>query len=242
MSERETENLVLSEMNMDFGKNRFGFVFDQGDAVSITKITDLLKKAGGKPKNCPLNDFSQGGPGKAQPEYIIVFDKKPDTIIVIECKKSTKFHSSANLDMPKGYAADGALYYAKFLKEEYNVIALAVSGTKKDNMKVSAFYWPKGMDKYIDLPRGKDVLYSPENYINLIQGKKVQKAVSIEDIQKLALEMHNNLRALKMTERAKPVFIAGILIALKNENFVSDYRNLTSFSALLNLLQQSINE
>ena len=94
----------------------------------------------------------------------------------------------------------------------------------------------------MELPRGKDVLYSPENYINLIQGKKVQKAVSIEDIQKLALEMHNNLRALKMTERAKPVFIAGILIALKNENFVSDYRNLTSFSALLNLLQQSINE
>ena len=242
MSERETENLVLTEMNMSLGENDFGFVFDQGDTLSITKITNLLKKAGGKPKVCSLSDFDKGGPGKAQPEYIVTFKKDLNLLIVIECKKSTKYHASENLDMPKGYAVDGALYYAKFLKEEFNVIALGVSGTKKENMKVSTFYWPKGMDKYMEFPRGKDVLYSPENYINLIQGKKVEKAISIEDIQKLALTMHNNLRALKMTERAKPVFIAGILIALKNETFINDYRNLTSFDALLNMLQQAIND
>lgn len=242
MSERETENLVLTEMNMSLGENDFGFVFDQGDTLSITKITNLLKKAGGKPKVCSLADFDKGGPGKAQPEYIIALNKDLNLLIVIECKKSTKYHASENLDMPKGYAVDGALYYAKFLKEDFNVIALGVSGTKKENMKVSTLYWPKGMDKYVEFPRGKDVLYSPENYINLIQGKKVEKAISIEDIQKLALIMHNNLRALKMTERAKPVFIAGILIALKNETFINDYRNLTSFDALLNMLQQAIND
>lgn len=242
MSERETENLVLTEMNMSLGENDFGFVFDQGDTLSITKITNLLKKAGGKPKVCSLSDFDKGGPGKAQPEYIVTFKKDLNLLIVIECKKNTKYHASENLDMPKGYAVDGALYYAKFLKEEFNVIALGVSGTKKENIKVSTFYWPKGMDKYMEFPRGKDVLYSPENYINLIQGKKVEKAISIEDIQKLALTMHNNLRALKMTERAKPVFIAGILIALKNETFINDYRNLTSFDALLNMLQQAIND
>ena len=242
MSERVTENLVLSEMKISLGKNDFGFVFDQGDVLSITKISNLLKKAGGKPQLCPLSNYERGGPGKAQPEYIVTFNKDFNTILVIECKKSTKSHASENLDMPKGYAVDGVLYYAKFLKEDFNVVALGVSGTKKESLKVTTLYWPKGMEKYIELARGKDVLYSPENYINMIQGKKVEKAISIEDIQKLALMMHNNLRALKMTERAKPVFIAGILIALKNESFLNDYRNLTSFSSLLTHLQCAIKE
>lgn len=242
MSERVTENLVLSEMKISLGKNDFGFVFDQGDVLSITKISNLLKKAGGKPQLCPLSNYERGGPGKAQPEYIVTFNKDFNTILVIECKKNTKSHASENLDMPKGYAVDGVLYYAKFLKEDFNVVALGVSGTKKESLKVTTLYWPKGMEKYIELARGKDVLYSPENYINMIQGKKVEKAISIEDIQKLALMMHNNLRALKMTERAKPVFIAGILIALKNESFLNDYRNLTSFSSLLTHLQCAIKE
>ena len=141
-----------------------------------------------------------------------------------------------------GVAFDFTIRNAKFLKEDFNVVALGVSGTKKESLKVTTLYWPKGMEKYIELARGKDVLYSPENYINMIQGKKVEKAISIEDIQKLALMMHNNLRALKMTERAKPVFIAGVLIALKNESFLNDYRNLTSFSSLLTHLQCAIKE
>lgn len=242
MSERETENLVQSEMEIKLGRNDFGFVFDQGDTLPIFKITDLLKKAGGKPKSCELKDFSKGGTGKAQPEYIITFSQDRNLIIVIECKKSVKYHASEHLDMPKDYAVDGVLYYAKFLKEDFNVIALAVSGTKKETMKVSTFYWQKGFDTYTEYPRGKDVLYTPENYINLINGKTVGKSISIEDIQKLALLMHSNLRDLKMTERSKPVFIAGILIALKNKDFVNDYRKVNSFSSLLNLLQQAIND
>lgn len=242
MSERITENIVLAEMNMSLGKNDFGFVYDQGDVLSITKISNILKKAGGKPKFCPLCDFNQGGPGKAQPEYIVTFNADLNLLIVIECKKSTKHHASPKLDMPRGYAVDGALYYAKFLKEEFNVIALGVSGTKREHIKVSTLYWPKGMDEYMEFPRGKDVLYSPDNYIKLIHGKKVAKAISIEDIQKLALTMHDNLRALKMTERAKPVFIAGILIALKNEAFIKGYRNLSSFDWLLKMLEEAIKE
>ena len=89
-------------MHMTLGENDFGFVFDQGDTLSITKITRLLKKAGGKPKACSLADFDKGGPGKAQPEYIITFNNDLNLLIVIECKKNTKYHASKNLDMPKG--------------------------------------------------------------------------------------------------------------------------------------------
>jgi len=240
MSERKTENLVLREMNAVLGENPFGFVFEQGDTQVVDKINKLLKQAGGKPSLCELGDFTKGGKGKAQPEYIITFNNNHNTIIVVECKKSVQFHQSVKLDQPKKYAVDGALYYAKFLKQEYNVIVLAVSGTK--DFKASTYYWQKGLDTYIELPKGKDTIYDPVNYLNLVNGKKVEKQISIEDIRKLALTMHDNLRALKMTERAKPVFIAGILIALKNEDFVRDYRSLTSFSSLLTMLQKAISD
>jgi hypothetical protein len=36
-------------------------------------------------------------------------------------------HRSEKYNQPKKYAVDGVLYYAKYLKEFYNVIAVAVS-------------------------------------------------------------------------------------------------------------------
>ena len=242
MSERETENIVLSEMHACLGKNEFGFIFPQGETPSLDKVNKALKMAGGKPKHCAMSDFSSGGSGKGQPEYIITYNKPHDTIMVVECKKSVKFHQSVDLDCPRDYAVDGVLYYAKFLKQYYNVIALAVSGTNKEKLKVSTFYWKKSWDSFQEITRGKDTIYDPVNYLRLVEGKSVEKAISIEDIRKLALVMHNNLRALKMTERAKPVFIAGILIALKNKDFTEEYSRLTSFKGLLSLLQNAIDE
>lgn len=58
------------------------------------------------------------------------------------CKK----HQSEDLNRPNGYAVDGILYYAKFLKQEYNVIAVAISGTSASNVKVDTFYWQCRME------------------------------------------------------------------------------------------------
>lgn len=110
----------------------------------MDKIEKLLREAGGKPKECELEDYAQGGKGKAKPEYIITFHDDIHTILVVECKSSTKKHCSINLNRPNGYAVDGVLYYAKFLKQEYNVIAVAVSGTGRENMKADAYYWQQG--------------------------------------------------------------------------------------------------
>jgi type I restriction-modification system DNA methylase subunit len=52
--------------------------------------------------------------------------------------------------------------------------------------------------------------------------------------------MHDALRDLAITERAKPVFIAGILIALKNDDFINEYPNAVSFNSLLSRLQDAI--
>ncbi len=88
--EKYTEELTLKEMKVVLGKNDFGFVFPQGDVKNLDKIDNLLKKAGGKPTECDLLDYVNGGKGKAKPEYVITFNEERNTIIVVECKNTPK--------------------------------------------------------------------------------------------------------------------------------------------------------
>lgn len=238
--EQYTESLTLKEMKCTIGENSFGYVFPQGDVSSIDKIEELLKRAGGKPKDCILEDYSRGGKGKAKPEYIITFNDDIHTIIVVECKNSAKKHSSEKLNKPNGFAIDGVLYYAKFLKEEYNVIAIAISGTTKQTMKVDTFYWVQGQEEYTVLEKAKDIILEPQNYIELIKGNKLKKAYSLDEIRNTAIDMHNFLREIKVTEAHKPIFVAGILIALNDEDFSKSYSMLTSYKLVMQNIQNAI--
>jgi len=240
--EQYTESLVLKEMKCTLGGNDWGFVFPQGDTASADKILDLLKKAGGKPAHCALNDFTLGGNGKAKPEFIITFNDDVHTIIVVECKNSVKKHRSESLDCPNGYAVDGVLYYAKFLKENFNVIAVAVSGTKKSDVKVDAFYWGKGLTAYDEelLKKAKDIILEPKNYVKLVKGEKLQKDYSLDEIRETAIEMHDCLREIAVREEHKPIFIAGVLIALSDDDFCKSYANLPSFNAIMANIQTAI--
>lgn len=238
--EQYTESLTLKEMKCTIGKNKFGYVFPQGDVSSVDKIDKLLKLAGGKPKECEIEDFSQGGKGKAKPEYVITFNDDIHTIIVVECKNTAKKHSSEKLNRPSSYAVDGVLYYAKFLKLNYNVIAIAISGTNANNMKVDTFYWIQGQDTYTRLERAKDIILEPQNYIELIKGNKLKKAYSLDEIRNTAIDMHNSLREIKVTEAHKPIFIAGILIALNDDDFSKSYSLLTSYKIVMQNIQNAI--
>ncbi len=238
--ERYTENLTLKEMKCAIGKNPFGYVFPQGDVSDIDKIENILKRAGGKPKECELDDYSKGGKGKAKPEYIVTFNDDIRTLIVIECKNSSKKHCSEKLNRPNSFAVDGALYYAKFLKEEYNVIVIAVSGTTASNMKVDTFYWIQGQAQYTVLEKAKDIILEPLNYIELIKGNALKKAYSLDEIRNTAIDMHNALREIKVTESHKPIFIAGILIALNDKDFSKSYSFLTSYKLVMQNVQNAI--
>ncbi len=238
--EQYTESLTLREMKCELGDNGWGYVFPQGDVSAVDKVERLLMKAGGKPVNCALDDFSKGGNGKAKPEYIITMNDDTNTIIVVECKNSVKKHSSADLSYPRGYAVDGVLYYAKFLKDEYSVIAVAVSGTTTGNMKVDAFHWVKGAETYLPLRKAKDIILEPKNYVKLIKGEKLQKEYSLDEIRALAIEMHDALREIKVVEAHKPIFVAGILIALNDEDFSKSYALLPSYKAVMSSIQTAI--
>lgn len=238
--EQYTESLTLAEMKCQIGKNDFGYVYPQGDVADIDKVNNLLKFAGGKPKDCPIDLYSPEGAGKAKPEFIITFNKDINTIIVVECKNNVSKHVSKDLSHPALFAVDGVLYYAKFLKSEYNVIAVAISGTKKETMKVDTFYWPQNQACYTELKKAKDIILEPENYLKLVNGEKLQKEYSLEDIRNTALEMHDTLREIKVSEKHKPIFIAGILIALENESFSEEYSKYTTFDSVMFNLNHAI--
>ncbi|MBR6942941.1 MAG: N-6 DNA methylase [Fibrobacter sp.] len=231
-NEQFSEAFVLKEMRCNLGENEFGKVYPQGDVPEVSTIEKLLKKAGGKPKECNIDDYTQGGSGKAKPEFILTFKKDSGTIIVIECKRSIKKHESENRNKPKDFAVDGALYYAKFLKERYNVIAIGVSGSKKDESKVSTFYWQKGHDEFKELTK-LNIQLEPINYLQYLKGEKISRQYSIEEIRQTAINMSNNLRVAKVTANDKPIFIAGILIALQNEDFENLYPQATTLKGLM---------
>lgn len=238
--EQYTESLTMQEMKCHIGENDFGYVFPQGDVASVDKVERLLKKAGGKPRECALEDYSLGGNGKAKPEYIITFNDDINTVIVVECKNVANKHFSDGFSHPNGYAVDGALYYAKFLKEEYNVVAVAISGTTKEKAKVSSFYWGKGQETFYELTRARDIILEPKNYIELIKGNKLKKEYSLDEIRNTAIDMHNYLREIKVTEAHKPIFIAGILIALNDDDFLKSYSTLPSYNAVMQNIQIAI--
>lgn len=235
-TERVTENLTLSCLGVNLDMPN---VFAQGD-TNNSDINRLLKDAGGKPEHEELSLINHSTASKGKPEFLITFSENPNLILIVECKKNIKDHESLSLDCPKKYAVDGALFYAKHLKEGFNVISLGVSGTNKDNLKVSAYEWRKGQDKPQEYLKSKDVVLEVENYLRLFNGENIRRKFSLEEIRKLALDMHEQLREVKVTEKNKPIFIAGVLIALNDKDFESNYASLNSFDIIMDNLVNSI--
>jgi predicted RNA methylase len=240
--EQYSEHLVLGEMGIMLGENAFGNVYPQGNIIDIPEIEECLNAAGGKPDFCELDDCPQGSKGQAKPEFIITFNDCRDTIIVVECKSKLSLFETEAHNRPKKYAVDGVLYYAKYLKHNFNVIAIGFAGTKAGTYRAEAYYWAQNQDEPTLMPKARDVLLEPVNYIKLIRGEKIQRQYSLEQIRATATKMNNTLRAVKMPEKSKPIFIAGILIALTDSAFVREYDSLTTFNSVANRLLQAIDE
>lgn len=239
--EQYTEELTKALMGFNLGENDFGHVYPQGSVTGISKIETALKKAGGKPVSCELNDYSLGGNGNAKPEFIITFKEDINIILIIECKNKTAQHETKEVyNKPRKCAVDGALYYAKFLKDDYNVIAIGISGTDEKKTQLDVFYWTKGQEKPQLQQKLHNIFLTPINYLRAIKGEKITKAYSLDEIRATALDFHDKLREIKLTEKQKPIFIAGILIALENHDFVNSYINLPTFKAIITQLNSAI--
>ena len=159
LNERETENIVREHFRK--AKKQYSAVLIEEQRTKNPRIEKLLKTA------------SKQGKGAGKPEFIITFNQENDLIILIECKADVKKHESKDRDKPKEYAVDGVLLYASYLSKDYNVIAIAVSGQTKKELKVSTFVFLQGIVNYRGI-KGNSLL-SFNDYIKVYKTNPERK-------------------------------------------------------------------
>ena len=161
-----------------------------------------------------LKRSSKSGTGQpGRPEFIAWKDGSA-TVVVIECKAAAEHHASAGLDRPSDYALDGALHYASYLKNKYNVVAVAVSGEDVGRMKTSIFYWRKNEPVYEETP------YREIDRFSRYDGDFERAGMAPPALRSYAHRLHNRIRGrAKLKEAEKPLFVGAILLALSEKNF-----------------------
>lgn len=183
----------------------------------------------------------KGKDGIGKPEYTIRHIDK-DLIIVVECKPDNNHHSSCvnfddyknyeeklkNKETASQYAVDGALHYASFIKDFYNVLAVGVSGNlEKGDYKLTSFFWRKGtgLSEIIlkDNGKYKDTFQSYDDYYTWMKSisestKKTKDQLQLE-LTAYANRCNAYLRKNDVNPEARAGYIAGCLIALETKNF-----------------------
>lgn len=180
---------------------------------------------------------SQSATSKGTPDFIVVKENS-NCIIVIECKAEEKNHGrhtnvkeyevtgySDNPEDTKKYAIDGALWYASFLNDKYDVVAIAASGQNKTNLKITSFIVPKGSKKneivlledcgYFD---GLKSILEYEKDINIKIGKfNKEKDEVIKKLRVYTLQCANFLRSNGIEDNSKAGFVSAIILGLTNK-------------------------
>ncbi|MCK4744609.1 N-6 DNA methylase [Candidatus Parcubacteria bacterium] len=209
-NERITENFFRKFVLQDeFYKNN-KIIFEEQSSKNI-KIDKLLKNT------------SKGGVGKGYPEFVIQFKENPDFIIVVECKADSRFHESKNKNKYKDYAVDGALLYSSFLSKEFDVLSIAISGERKNNLKISHFLQLNGTEQCHKI--FKDNSFLPlENYLNGYQTDERKFNQDFQELLKYSKTLNDSLHILKVPESNRSLLISGALIALHDKAFRNAYK------------------
>lgn len=216
-NERITEDLVEAHLRS------LGY-YDDPEEIVVEKqqsVIEAIRKG--------LSKASKTGKGTAAgyPEFIMTSPATPDMVVLVECKADVRYHESANRDLPRDYAVDGVLHYARYLTPHYTVISIAVSGTPQTN-EWSFFVTPKGTTEEQDLvsPSGAPIrqliglsdLFAAAAFDPHVQRQREQ------DLIQFAMEMHEFMRdEAELEEKEKPLAVAGSLIALNDPVFAKTY-------------------
>jgi hypothetical protein len=184
LNERLTEDIVREH----FKKDKLFSTLDLEEQTSkIPKINKLLKNA------------SKSGSGRGMPEFIITVNDEKKLVIVVECKADVLKHESKNQDSYNDYAVDGVLLYSSFLSKEYDVLSLAVSGTKKENIKVSYFIQRAEAKKQERIFGNK--LISIDDILSGLRQDKAKKDEKYEQLLEYSKILNYQLHKLKNKRR-----------------------------------------
>ncbi|MCY3594732.1 MAG: N-6 DNA methylase [Bacteroidetes bacterium] len=209
-NERKTESIVQSLLR------RVGYCDDHGIHVEQQRsdnprISRLLKRA------------SKQGSGAGMPDFIVSSETYSDFLIVIECKANELKHKSKSGDRYADYAVDGALFYAKFLAREYDVLAIAVSGETISKLRISHYLHLQSYSSAEEFCTVTDRLLPFAEYREKIlhSDSKVRQDYNV--LLAYSLSLNDTLQGEKIKEAHRGLLICAILVALRSRAFKKSF-------------------
>ena len=207
-NERKTEAIVRKLLDENGYYDSDDIVVEEQSSDN-PKIHKLLRKA------------SKSGNARGYPEFIVSFVSQPNDLIVIECKASTFKHESDDRKQYKDFAVDGVLLYASYLKDQFNVVAIAVSGETQREVRISHFLWLR--DKLGPKDVGDKKILNPASLFSII--REQSKPIREEELIKKAIEYNDDLHTYAIPEVDRCTLISSILVALQDDVFTDSYKS-----------------
>ena len=172
---------------------------------------------------------------KGTPDFVITIEGC-EIIVVVECKGDVSEHSMfsdirkyeeygyGKPDETEKYAINGALWYASFLKSNYDVIAIGISGQSEVEALVTSFVWPKGEDisriKVIENGHLEDSFVSIKQYkddVDKLLGRySLDEDAVRRELRRYTLDCANFLRANGIEDNSKAGFVSAVILGLTN--------------------------
>jgi|SRR3989339_377528 len=225
MNERKTEDFVRDHFKKDPLFNVLKF---EEQKSSNRSINELLLEA------------SKSGRGIGKPEFLITFPTgNMDYLIVVECKALCSNHQSKNLDKPKDCAVDGVLHYAKKLSEQFDCIAIAVSGQTEQELTISHFLFRKGKKSFKEIEEDKKLL-SINDYLKLFNNEQFADNLKTVDIIQKAIYLNELYQAYSVTETTRCTMVSAILLSLLYEPFRISYNRYNTSTNLAKAMLSAI--
>ena len=220
-NEKKTEAIVRSHFEQF--KSILLIEEQQSDNLKIRKL---------------LSTASKKGTGNGRPEFLISFNTNLDLLIVVECKADITKHESQNRDKYADYAVDGVLLYASYLSKDFDVLAIAVSGESKQNLKISHFLHLKNEKKAIEV--FADKLLNAGDYLNGYLKNPAKFRQDYNVLLEFTKKLNEGLHSHKVPEKDRALLISCILIALENQAFKTSYASHKTPKNLANALVQTV--
>ncbi len=190
-----------------------------------------------------LSTSSKSGSNKKGFPEFICSKHNSDIILVIECKKDVSYLKSSNTSNQKNiknYAVDGALWYGAFLQSDFNVFAIGVSGTTKENLEIESYFLPKKEKEKKFF--GNSILKFID-YEKFLKKEELIESIDENKLKKTATELNNLMRdEFKLSEEEKPLLISSIFIALKDANFKVTFRKIVNSLGLAALIDSTVSQ
>ncbi len=179
-----------------------------------------------------LHNASKKGLGKGYPDFIIQYKNDKNFLIIIENKADKRFHESESRKLYDKYAVDGVLLYASYLSKSFDVLAIAVSGTNKNDLKISHYLHLKEEPKAFPYFGGR--LLDPDTYYNGLNTSEEKKRQDYDKLLDYTRVLNTRLHTMKIDEADRCILASCILLALRLPHFKSYYKTEDNQAILAN--------